>query len=796
MLKNYSRIVLRNIRRHPFHAILNLSCLSVGVAGALLILLYIDFELNYDSIHSKADRVFRITTTSIKTHERDIVAGWQNTPAPLGPTIKQEYSGVEAYTRVFQFWVSENIQLINGEKAFQESDVYAADSTIFNVFSYELNTGSSRDALQGPNKIILSQSLAKRVFGDVEAVGKIIKTNLAHEIPNTNSEYSLLVTGVFKDLPKNVHLFSEAIISAETDPHLAEYYYNRFNVFTYLLLHPQTDLKIVETNLTNIYHKYLDSSIDPVLVSASHELRPLKTIHLDSTGGLTYVYIFEAIGLLILLISGISYVNLTTAQATRRALEIGLRKMMGCSREELLYQFLTESVFMTLFSLAVAVVSIIILLPKINTALNLSLMIQQLWQPQVILGIIAIIVCLGILGGSYPALFLSAFEPLKAIKAKVTKKAPLRKILVSVQLCVVIFVLIGTGLIYEQLQYIRNKYLGFDKQHVIKLTLPSITKKIETGTLQNILMENQNIVSVGTSSFTPGADDMGKRPVAVDGSEGQDQKFVRFGGIDYDFFKTMGISFSSGRNFSTEFPGDSSAVIINESFVNEFNLKEPIGDKVRQGGKGNPNFFTIVGVTKDFHQSSLYKPIEPQMFLYRPSTNLFIKVQSDVQNVLAQIQKVWELNFPNESFSYMFLDDQLQDGYKGDQIRARVFLTLSLLTVFIAFLGLFGLASYLATQRIKEIGVRKVLGASVRDVIILITRDFIILALIAAIPAFFFAWYMINQWLETFAFRTEVNYLTFAIALAFTVLLTFVTTGIHALKAARINPLKNLRSDQ
>ncbi len=788
--------MLRNIRRHPLHAILNLSCLTVGVAGALLVLLYIDFELNYDSIHSKADRVFCITTTSIKTHERDIVAGWQNTPAPLGPTIKEEYSGVEAYTRIFQFWVSENIRLINGERAFLESDVYAADPTIFNVFSYELNTGSPKDALQGPNKIILSQSLAKRLFGDVEAVGKIIKTNLAHEIPNTNSEYSLLVTGVFKDLPKNVHLFSEAIISAETDPHLPEYYYNRFNVFTYLLLHPQTDLKIVETNLTNIYHKYLDASIDPVLISASHELRPLKTIHLDSTGGLTYVYIFEAIALLILLISGISYVNLTTAQATRRALEIGLRKMMGCNRQELLYQFLTESVFMTLFSFAVAVASIIILLPKINTALNLNLMIEQLWQPQIILGTIAIIVCLGILGGSYPALFLSAFEPLKAIQAKGTKKVPLRKILVSLQLSVVIFVLIGAGLIYEQLQYVRNKYLGFDKQHVIKVTLPSITEKIKTGTLQNILMENQNIVSVGTSSFTPGADDMGKRPVAVDGSEGQDQKFVRFGGIDFDFFKTMGIEFSSGRNFSTEFPGDSSAVIVNESFVKEFNLKEPIGDKVRQGGKGNPNFFTIVGVTKDFHQSSLYNPIEPQMFLYRPSIHLFIKVQGDVQIALAQIEKVWEKNFPDESFGYMFLDDQLRDGYKGDQIRARVFLTLSILTVFIAFLGLFGLASYLATQRIKEIGVRKVLGASVRDVIILITKDFIILALIAAIPAFFFAWFMINQWLDTFAFRTEVNYLIFAIALAFTVLLTFVTTGLHALKAARINPVTNLRSDQ
>jgi putative ABC transport system permease protein len=796
MFKNYSRIVLRNTRRHPLHTILNLSCLTVGVAGALLIILYIDFELNYDSIHSNADRVFRITTTTIKTHERDIVAGWQNTPAPLGPTLKQEYPGVEAYTRLYQFWVSENIQLVDGDKAFQESEIYVADSTIFDIFSYDLSSGSQRSALQGPNKIILSQSLAKRMFGDDEPVGKIIKTNLTHEIPNTNSEYSLLVTGVFKDLPKNVHLLSEAIISAETDPHLHKYYYNRFNVFTYLLLLPQTDPRIIEANLTDIYHKYVDVSVDPVLVSANHELRPLKTIHLDSTGGLTYVYIFEAIALLILLIAGISYVNLTTAQATRRAVEIGLRKMMGCNRVELTYQFLTESVFMTLLSSGVAVVSIIILLPTINTALNLSLTLEQLWQPQVVLGIIGIIVCLGILGGSYPALFLSAFEPLNAMKAKVTKKAPLRKILVSVQLSVVIFVLIGTGLIYEQLQYVRNKYLGFDKQHVIRLTLPFTPERTKSGALQNTLMENQNIVSVGASSFTPGANDMGKRPVAIDGSEDQDQKFVRFGGIDFDFFKTMGISFSSGRNFSPEFPGDSSAVIVNESLVKEFNLKEPIGDKVRQGGKGNPNFFTIVGVAKDFHQSSLYNPIEPQMFLYRPSNHLFIKVQGDVQIALEQVQKVWRQNFPDDSFSYIFLDDQLDDGYKGDRIRARVFLTLSILTVFIAFLGLFGLASYLATQRIKEIGVRKVLGASVRDLVVLITKDFIILALVAAIPAFFFAWYMINQWLETFAFKTEVNYLIFAVALTFTVLLTFVTTGIQALKTARNNPLKNLGSDQ
>jgi putative ABC transport system permease protein len=759
-------------------------------------LLYIDFEVNYDSIHSKADRIYRVTTKSIKTHEREIVAGWQNTPAPLGPTIKQEYSGVEAYTRLYKFWVSEDISLINEEKAFQESYVYAADSTIFNVFTYELKSGNPRDALEGPNKIILSESLAKRIFGDMEAVGKIIQTNLAHEVPNTKPEYSLLVTGIFKDLPKNVHLFSEAIISDETDPHLHEYYYNSFNVFTYLLLYPHTDPKAIEKNLTNVYSKHLDASIDPVLVSATHELHALKKIHLDATGGLIYVYIFEGIAFLILLIAGISYVNLTTAQAARRSLEIGLRKVMGCNRRELVNQFLTESVFMTLVSVAIAVVLVVTLMPKINTALNLSLMYQQLWQPQVLLGLFAIIICLGIMGGSYPALFLSAFEPLKAIKAKVTNKAPLRKILVSVQLSVVTFVLIGTGLIYEQLQYVRSKDLGFDKLHVIKLTLPAATEKIKTGTLQNALMENQNIVSVGTSSFTPGGDDMGKRPVAVDGSEGQEQKFVRFGKIDYNFLTTMGIEFASGRNFSTEFPGDSSAVIVNESFVKEFGLKEPIGDKVRQGGKENPNFFTVVGVTKDFHQSSLYTPIEPQMFLYRSSSQLFIKVRGNVQTAIAQIENVWEQNFPDESFSYMFLDDQLQDGYKGDQIRAKVFLTLSILTIFIAFLGLFGLASYLANQRIKEIGVRKVLGASVRDVIILITRDFVILALISAIPSFFLSWYMINEWLQTFAFKTEINYLIFAVALAFTVLLTFVTTGMHALKAATSNSLENLRSDQ
>ncbi|HKZ37579.1 MAG TPA: ABC transporter permease, partial [Chryseolinea sp.] len=642
MIKNYLKVMQRNILRQPMHIALNLSCLSVGIAGTLLILLYLHFELTYDRYHSNANRIYRVTTNAIKTHEKTIDVDWSSTPALLAPTIKQDYAGIEAYARLYQFWISENVKFRYDENVLEEAEVYAADPTVFDVFSFEFIRGNPKTALQGPDKIVISESLAKRIFGDEDPLGKILKTTLVHQQPDIDPQYSLIITGVYRDMPKNVHLFAEALISSQTDPALEKYYFNQFNVFTYLLLHPKTHPETLTSKLTEIYTKYLDPARDPVLVSASHKLTVITKIHIEATGGFTYIYIFSGVGLLLLLISGISYVNLTTAQASRRALEIGLRKVMGSQQEQLISQFLGESMLLTLMALMIAIGMVVTGIRPLNEMLSLNLSIRQLWEPQLVLSTLAIIVLLGILGGSYPAFFLASIKPVNAMKDKIVRKAPLRKVLVSIQLAVVTFVLVSTGMIDDQLQYLRKKDLGFDKEHIVNLTIPG---QYEDPTkylvFKNTLLQNPSIGATGTSDFTPGTDDMGRRPIAIDGSPDQDQKFVYWGKFDYDFLSTMNIQVLSGRNFSPDFPADTAAVIVNEALVKAFGLKEILGDKVRFGGKGNPKFFVIVGVVKDFHQSSLHAPIEPQMYVLKTSNKVFIKISNGRPAGMKHIEECW-----------------------------------------------------------------------------------------------------------------------------------------------------------
>jgi putative ABC transport system permease protein len=561
-----------------------------------------------------------------------------------------------------------------------------------------------------------------------------------------------------------------------------------------VLLHEEADPATFAPKVSRIYEKYLDAAREPVMVSASHALIPLTKIHLEETGGLTYVYTFGAVGLLLLLIAIISYVNLTTAQASQRATEIGLRKVMGSDRRQLIVQFLLESLLITLVALSLGTLLVVLFVKPLNELLSLQLDAGQLWQPQLLLGMVAVIVVLGILGGSYPAFFLSSIEPVSVMKGNALRGAPLRKILVSIQLGVVIFVLCCTAMIYEQLQYLRRKDLGFDKEHIVRLT-PAGQEELRNWTVfKDALLQRSYVISAGASDFIPGTDDMVKGPVAADGSTDQEAKFVRRGMIDYDFLSTMGITLVSGRSFSRDFPSDSAkSVIVNEALVRAFGLKKPIGEKIRFGGKGNPNFFEVIGVVEDFHQSSLHHPIEPQMFILRSANNLVVKIGEDVPAAMNHLEKTWAQLFPNTPFAYRFLDDQLQDGYEADKIRGRIFFSFSLLTIFIAFLGLFGLASYLARQRVREVGIRKVLGASRWDVVLLMTKDFILLVVIAAVPAFVTAWYIISQWLENFAARTDTNFLLFGLILLFTLLLTFITTGLHALKAAQLNPVETLK---
>lgn len=796
MIKNYLLIIWRNFYRQPTFTVLNLSGLTVGIAATLIILLYIDFEFNFDRFHENASDIYRVEADKINTHNKTMDVDWVSASNNLAYYLKQDYPEIKEVVRFYEFHQNERIRFQYQGQEFEEAEVVTTDSSLFDVFSYQLLGGNPQEALRGPNKIVLSQRLAERIFEDEEPVGKTLETKLVHAITGLEEDYNLVVSGVFANTPRNTHLYAQAFISAETDPYLLEYYFKRFQTLTYVQLNPSANPTELAPKLTAIYDTYLDPQIEPVLKSIDHELVPLTKIHFEETGGLTYLYIFSAIGFLILLIAGISYVNLVTAQGSKRAQEIGIRKVLGSNRKQLIFQFLMESFCLSLLALFLAISLLNIGIPYINATLDLYLESSQLWQPQVILGLLGILFLLGILGGSYPAFILSAFKPITTLKGKLVKSTPVRKALVGIQFAVVIFVLVCTGMIYDQLNFIRNKDLGFRQEQVVRLTLSGAENMEQGPLLKELLLSDPNILKTSTSSFTPGLFGMARRPVSAKGTAGEEPQLCWSGNIDYDYLNTYEIELLKGRNFSSEFPGDrENSVLVNEAFVQNFGLEAPLlGAEVRWGDKGNPNFFTVIGVVKDFHQSSLHSPIESQVFRFRPESNLLsVQLGKDIQAGINHIEKTWASVFPNQPFEYQFLDDLFQQRYEADQRRGQIFFAFSILTIFIAFLGLFGLASYLAKQRTKEIGIRKVFGAPVWNLVLLLSKNFLVLVLVVALPTFVIAWYVVQQWLDNFAFQVELNYLIFAVALLFTLILTFLTTSFHAIQVSSLNPAKTLR---
>lgn len=796
MLRNYLKIIWRNIYRQPIYTILNLTCLSLGIAAALVILLYLDFELNFDRFHEKKDRIYRIETKAIQTHQKVIEVNWDQTSGPLHTYVLQDFPEVEKMVRFYRFFRNEAVSLIVGEKTIEANEVMVVDASVTDIFSFDFIYGNSTTVLQAPNQIILTESLAKRLFGTSNPVGKIINCQLTHILPDVNPNYALIVSGVYKDFPANSHLFSEALISAATDPRLTDYEIGRFTFYSYVLLKEGITPIQLKEKLPSIYEKYIDPEKEPVLKKAIHELVPLPKIHLKETGGYTYIYIFAGVGFLLLLIAMISYVNLVTAQASKRILEIGIRKVMGGSRSQLIVQFLGESICFTTLAFFLALILVFVGISPLNALLNLQLTTQQLMQPQVTAGMICLLLGLGILGGSYPAFFLSAFQPVRMMKGKLAKGTPLRKSLVGIQFAIVLIVLVSTGMIYEQLQFMRQKDLGFNRSQIVQLNFAKEEDLQKVDALKTAFKERPMIMSVGTASFLPGIG-MGRRPLSADNGISKESQFVHYGSIDDDFLETMEIELVAGRNFSTDYPNDvDQNIIVNEAMAKSFGLKNPIGEKVRYGDANNPNFKTIIGVVNDFHQSTLHQPIAPQIFTLAPANyEIAVKIDHNIPNALYHLEEVWTSIFPNSTFDYRFLEEDLERAYETDQIRGNIFGLFSGLTIIITFLGLFGLVAYIAQQRVKEIGIRKVLGASLPNIIFLMTKDFLWLTLLAAMPAFLIAYYFIDLWLQDFAFRASLNPFVFIGVFLFLIIATFLITSLHAVRTAQMNPAETLKND-
>ncbi|MEM9824550.1 MAG: FtsX-like permease family protein, partial [Bacteroidota bacterium] len=630
----------------------------------------------------------------------------------------------------------------------------------------------------------------------IDPIGKTVKTELFHFLPDVDPNFTFIVNGVFRDLPRNSTFELDLLISEESDPKSEEYHFTRFIYYTFVLLREGEDPKAFAPKLSEIYDRYMDPSIERMMTRAIHELVPLKQIHMKETGGYSYIYIFAAVGLLMLLIAIISYINLATAQASKRSMEIGVRKVMGSTRQQLITQFLSESVFFSVLALLFALALLGLVIKPLNTMLGLQLDAEHLLQPHLIVGSLIIVFVIGILGGSYPAFFLSSFQPISVMKGKMTKGVNIRRLLVAIQFTVVIFVLVSTVMIYWQLQYMRNKDLGFDHEQVLRVPLDTADKLGQVDALKAQLQQAPNITSVGTSSFVPGLW-MPSRPLSADNAPSREPQYVYYGEIDYDFLETMNISVVKGRNYSEEYASDATqSIIVNQTLVEKFELDNPIGEKVRLGTKDNPEHLVIIGVVEDFHQSSLHTEIASQIFFLEPALHqVSLKVDQNLQEGIAHLERSWNQIYPNEPLEYIFFDEDLATNYETDRTRGKLFILFSGITIFIAFLGLFGLASYIARQRLKEISVRRVLGASIVDIMVLISKDFLLLVTFAAIPAFLIAWYFISQWLQEFAYRAEMNYLLFGLVFIAVLILTCAVTGFHAVRATQLNPAETLKHE-
>lgn len=789
MLKNYLKITLRHLLRQPGYTMLNILGLTTGIVASLLIVLYLYHEVSYDEQHTKGDKIYRISSD---ISEPDNSFRWAVTQLPLGRTVKNEFSEVDQYVRFIE---NGRTRFSINNISYYEDNIFMVDSTVFSVFDFDLIAGNPETALEGPNSIVISEQMSKKIFQKENPIGQLLKTD----------NNTLEITGVFKDVPDNSHIRPNAMVSASTVDRNNSQNWGGFGIYTYILLKDGTDAEAVEEKLnSDIIDKYVAVIFDQFDIKIKYELINIKDIHLYSTfqgepepiGNIKYIYIFGAVAIFLILIASINYMNLATARSMKRALEVGIRKVMGAQRGMLISQFMTESILLTLFSLSIGLALVLTLVPLFNSQLQTHLNPWDILKPEVLLTIGIILLITGVFSGSYPAFYLSAFKPISVLKGHGSQSGNklLRSILVGIQFSISIFMLIGTLIIYDQMQYLQNKDLGFDKDQVIRLELDNEDAREKWPVFRNRLLENPNITNAATSSTSPGRG-FGKNVMSVEKNDGTMEQYgIDSYAIDYDYLEVLNIRLVEGRNISRDYATDTaSSVLINEAMVARMGWDNPIGKKF-QFDRDSTKYHKVIGVVSDFHQRSLYDPIEALLFIPDlNNSNALIKISGNVNETLKTIEADWIDTYPNMPFEYSFLEADFMEQYETDQLRGQLFLGFSIMMIFISCLGLLGLASFIAEQRTREISIRKVLGANVSGLIALLVKDFIILVILGAIPAFGFAYYFMNDWLGTFEYHVDMNYLLYLAVLIIIVLITVLTTGYHALKAATSNPADNLK---
>jgi putative ABC transport system permease protein len=802
MIKNYFKIAIRNIIKNKTYSLLNIIGLAIGVMAFIMIMLYVRYELSFDHYSSNTDQIYRVTTKG--SLNGDFVSAVS--PAPVGPAFVEEIPGVLNFTRVRNF----GFPVIRyNEKVFSEERWFTTDSSFFEVFDIPLIQGDAKTALKEPNTVVLTKSTAERYFGAEDPMGKIL---------NSDRRRDYVVTGVIEDPPANTHFHYDFLGTLMTYPDQAnDGIWVNTNFYTYLLLDKNVPPDQVESEFPGMVLKYAGPQIEQFLgvsweklveqgASYGFYLQRLADIHLHShnddeveqNGNLLYVKIFSVVALFILVIACINFMNLATARSTKRAREVGVRKTLGSKRSQLIQQFLTEAVLLSLISFIIAVLLVKLLLPLYNIVGGFQLELNLFSDPIVLPALIILMLLVGVISGSYPAFYLASFNPVKVLKGSSASKGHkswLRSGLIIFQFTISITLFTGTMVIYNQLKFIQNKDLGYDKQDVV-IVEKTDDIGVSINSFKEDLKQYPQIISVSNSNSLIGHNfGGGVRP--IQGEPAENALMYNQFATDDSYAETYGLEMAKGRFFSYDRPADSICAVINETAARALGFDDPIGRAFVNMDPENQFLIPIVGVVKDFHLQSLHWEIRPMLLLpFRDGFGRYtaVKIASeDVQGTLKYIEDVWKKYAIDQPFEYTFLDDDFDQLYLAEERTRKIVTIFTTLALFIASLGLFGLSSFIAEQRTKEVGIRKVLGASVPNIYLLLSKDILKLVAIATIISWPITYMTMNRWLENFAYRIEFNQLLFIISGAIAFIIAQATVTTQALKAANSDPVKALK---
>jgi putative ABC transport system permease protein len=800
MRKNILIVSYRNLIKDKVYAFFNITGLTIGLTSSTLLMLYIIDELSFDRYHVNADNIYRVIS-DIK--ESDNAFTWASTPFPLATGIVEQTHKVKNAVRFFKtgrtMYRTEN-------KQFYEDRFFLADSSVFEMFTYKFLAGDPTSALLEPYSIVMTKTTASKYYPNVlSAVGQTIQ--------NQSGE-TFTITGILEDVPINSHFRFNALISLSTRASTMPDTWGRLGAFTYVQLEKGTAEDEIQTVLDTLVSQKIDPLFSERGIETKLSLQPITSIHLYSRiqdeaeegGDISYIYVFSAVAILILLIACSNYMNLATARSINRAKEVGIRKVVGSQRHELVFQFLTESIILAMIAFVFTIGCVYLLMPGFNFLANKSLDFISVLQPSVLITLVGLAILAGIVGGSYPAIYLSSFQAsdvLKGNRISASANSGLRRTLVIVQFSISVFMIIATMIVYNQMEFMRTKDLGFKKEHVVRIPLSGDDQRKGYPLFVQQLQHSSDIVSVGMSSAFPG-ERIGKLLLKVEDNDGKfSDRGVDIFYSDYHYAETLGMKIVQGRNFSENIPSDTLyGILVNEAMVKRMGWADPIGKRFRPQRKakdGREIEKRVVGVVKDYHQSSLYDAIEPLVIVLSDerNDNVFVRTsENGVKRSVAAVEDAWKKAFPNEPLEFKFLDQDFDSQYQADQKRSYIFTLFALLTTVIACLGLLGLAAFTTEQRTKEIGLRKIAGASVSGLMLLVATDFLKLIGVAILLAIPLTWYFTNEWLENFAYRIDLmqEWPTFVIAAFVAFIVTLFTTSYHVIKAARTNPVMALRA--